>query len=384
MPSGSVVKYEGARGVVWRIKWRDASGLQVQETVGRDSDGVTRRQAEAVLRDRLSRVDKGYARPKPLTFGDYARTWFEQGCKTAGWKPNTVKVYRNAVDAYLEPAFGHRRLGDLRPRDVSAWVAEVMEKPHGKHKRPLSAKYVNLLVNVGHCVYQSAIADELVDGNPFASVRRPKVIRRKWRLLEPHEVARVLAAFTDERARTVFLTLTLTGLRRFELQALRWRDVSLVERTLRVVESKSEEGERLLALPAGLSDALARLYATTAYKADADYVFAHPRKGSRMDDEWYAAEFRKALAVAGITDYIRPFHDARHGALTNLAAIGTSEAVLMEIAGHRSFATTKQYLHLAGRVFRDSAQGLEDRMLGASVQGSVTNQPETASQSAFG
>ena len=47
----------------------------------------------------------------------------------------------------------------------------------------------------------------------------------------------------------MFLTFVLTGLRRSELRALRWGHVNLVERTLRVVESKCEEGERTVALP---------------------------------------------------------------------------------------------------------------------------------------
>ncbi len=51
----------------------------------------------------------------------------------------------------------------------------------------------------------------------------------------------------------MFLTFMLTGLRRSELHALRWGHVNLVEGTLRVVESKSEEGERLIALPAASS-----------------------------------------------------------------------------------------------------------------------------------
>jgi hypothetical protein len=52
MPSGAcVIRYVGARGVVWKVKYRDAAGVQVKETVGAERDGVTRKQAEAVLRD---------------------------------------------------------------------------------------------------------------------------------------------------------------------------------------------------------------------------------------------------------------------------------------------------------------------------------------------
>jgi integrase len=71
-----------------------------------------------------------------------------------------------------------------------------------------------------------------------AGVQRPKVVRRRWRILEPRELPRVSRALSDDRARLAFLTLTLTGLRRSELVALRCRHVNLVEGTLRVEESK--------------------------------------------------------------------------------------------------------------------------------------------------
>ena len=48
MPDGScVIKYEGQRGVVWRIKYRDAAGKQVMETLGPAREGWTKRKAEA-------------------------------------------------------------------------------------------------------------------------------------------------------------------------------------------------------------------------------------------------------------------------------------------------------------------------------------------------
>ena len=170
--------------------------------------------------------------------------------------------------------------------------------------------------------------------------------------------------------------MTLTGLRKFELQGLRWQHVNLLDATLRVETSKTKEGERLIALSPGLADALAEHYAQTTFKADDNYVFGHPERGPMLCEKWYAVAFRKALAAAGITDYVRPFHDARHAALTNLAAAGVSPMAIMGIAGHRSMATTRQYVHLAGVVFRDEAALLEQRLLG--VQDLGTNRPLTA------
>jgi integrase/recombinase XerD len=161
----------------------------------------------------------------------------------------------------------------------------------------------------------------------------------------------------------VFLTLALTGLRRSELQALRWRHVNMLDGTIRVEESKSEEGERLVALPHSLASELADHYRETKFRGDDEFVFANPKLGSKLDDKWYSERFTAALTAAGITDYVRPFHDMRHTALTNLAATGASPIAVMATAGHRSMSTTRRYLHLAGVVFRDDAAALERRLL---------------------
>lgn len=358
MPRGSgVVRYEGRRGVVWRIKFLDADGKQVMETIGAERDGVTRKIAEAELRERLVRVErKHYRRPKPLTFGEWARTWYEEGQNVRDWKPQTVAVYRGVV-RHLVDAFGTTRLASIRAGDVAAYVREALADE-------TAPRTINLHLNVLHDILATAGRRELIDGNPVDGVERPRVRRRRWRILTPSEVPRVGAAFADERSRAVFWTLMLTGVRRFELQAMRWRDVDMLAGVLRIPESKTEEGERSIALDRRLVGVLAARYQATRFRADSDFVFAHPQRGSKLDAEWYAEQFQKALAAAGIPDYVRPFHDMRHTSLTNGAAAGELPLELMTRAGHRSISTTQQYLDLAGVTFPDKATALADRMLG--------------------
>jgi integrase len=369
---GSVIEYHGKRGTVWRIKYADAGGKQVMETVGAERDGFSRKQAEAELRERLVRVErKGYRRPRRLSFADYAETWFEEGKTRRGWKPRTVLAF-NTVLSHLKDELGPIPLGAIRPRDVAGYTRSAMER--------FAPKTVQLHLNVLHDVFKTAKAEELVDSNPVEGAERPKIPPRRWRILEPAEIRRVRQHFADEQARTIFLVLVLTGLRRFELQALHWSDLDLLEGVLRVRNSKSEEGVRSIALSPTLVEELSRHYQRTAFKGEDELVFSHAKRGSKIDNEWFAGEFRSALVKAGITDHVRPFHDLRHTAITNDAAAGASALAVMAKAGHRSMSTTKTYLHLAGVVFHDEANALERRLLGSVESSTDLSEPETISE----
>ncbi len=360
MPRGAgVVRYVGARGVVWRVRYVDSTGRQIQETLGPEQDGWTKQKAEAELRERLVKVERrGWRKPAPLTLGEYARTWFEEGQTRRAWRPRTVIQYRSILKR-LDGTFGDMPLAEVRPRHVSAYISEQL-KTHG-------ASTIGRDVDLLHDVMKSAKREELIDSNPVEGAERPKLPRRKWRILQPVEVTRVRQAFTDEQARTIFLTLVVTGIRRGELQGLRWRDVDLVENVLRVTDAKTEEGIRSIAIPPTLAEQLWQHRRTSAFNGDDELVFCHPERGTVYREHLFAEQFRTALAEAGIHDYVRPFHDLRHSSITNEAAAGSSPIALMAKAGHRTMKTTNIYLHLAGVVFRDEAEALERRLLGANL-----------------
>ena len=368
MASGCVVIYEGKRGRVFRIKFTDTAGAQHMETLGPEKAGSevvwTRRKAEKALRDRLADVEaKRWRRASGLRFEEHAHTWLDQGETRRAWKPATVRVYSRIVERLVD-AFGSRKLADLRPRDVAAYVAKAAED--------LAPATVARDVSILADILKVAVREELIASNTAAGAERPRIRQKRWRILKPAEVALVARSFTDEQARAVFLVLVLCGLRCHELQGLRWRDVDLVENVLRVVDSKTEDGVRSIAIPPSLAEELWQHRRRSRYQGADERVFCHADRGSVYRAEPFAAVFRAALKTAGITDYMRPFHDLRHTAITNDAASGSSPIAVMTKAGHSDMRTTKRYLHLAGVVFRDEAERLEQRYgLGLSTEPST-------------
>jgi len=385
---GSLILYAGKRGHVWRAKYvlpdDDGRPRRVMRTLGpartkQQPDGMTRKEARAALDDLVSDArQRGVRRREPTTFRRYAEQWFEREEVKRGRERTTVVTYTSTRRRLID-AFGGRRVEAIRPRDVADYGSSLTKQVYG-------AALVRRDHAVLHSLFKSAKAAERVDSNPCEGAELPRLPEAKPWILGPEEVRSILRAFTDERARVLFLTLELTGIRQHEAKQLRWRNVDLVDGVLRVVESKSRSGVRSIALSPALTDALAVWKDTTAFAGEDEYVFAHQERGTQLQAEWFKQELRAAMIAAGIDRIpewtykdakgcrrggFRPFHDQRHSSLTHSAAAGTGEIALMTAAGHGSISITKRYLHLAGSVLRDEAEALERRLLGG--------QPSTAS-----
>jgi hypothetical protein len=101
------------------------------------------------LRDRLSRVDKGYVMPEPLTFGEYAQRWFQDGLRSAaeseGRLRSSVSVERRLVEA-----FGRMQLAEMRPRHIADFVSEHL----------LGASTVGRDLSVLSAIFKTALRED--------------------------------------------------------------------------------------------------------------------------------------------------------------------------------------------------------------------------------
>jgi len=380
---GRVWRYEGKRGVVWRIRYRDAAGRRVLETLGKEP-AWNRKRAEAELRRRLVDVEReGYRKPEKVTFAAFAEHWLEEYLPGRGLKLTTTDGYRQALRKHLLPYFGRYELKTLeqQPELVDRYVTL-------KIKQGLSPKTVTNHLLVLQVMLKRAVRWRLIQHNPVADCERPRVEQPELNVLSEAEIARLWSAYGEleaeahERenvwwrlARTLTFVALGTALRRGELLALRWRDVQLLEGLLTVREAlvkgrfttpKSRSSRRLLELGPRTRELLAEHWRESAFQGDDELVFAHPLKGTPLDPARLAREhLRPALKRAGITKPFRPFHDLRHTALTHEAAAGNPMAYVQLKAGHSQSAITERYIHAAQVHFAGAAARGEARIFSA-------------------
>jgi integrase len=370
-----VFTYTRANGVtVYRIKYRDAAGDQVMETVGTSKDGMTRTKAKKERRQRLGEVDNGWKKPDPATFAITVPEWLAAMRAEKKWESSTEAQYVSILGR-LNEWFGPMMFAGIRPSDVVAYKTAKLQK--------LAGATVSRDLSILHSIFAWGVVTERIDRNPSAGVPHPAAAKRKGNALRPEEVQALARAFDDEQDRLVFLTLVLTGMRRSELQAIRWEAVDLIENRLRVVDSKTETGERSIAISPSLAEELWQWRRRSPYRADGDRVFCHPEAGSVYRYETFAGALKRAYKAAELDfpEAMRCMHDLRVTSITNDAIAGANPVALMTKAGHASMATTRRYLRLAGTVFPDEAEALERRMLGVSTNPSTNlSAPEPTSE----
>jgi integrase len=375
MASGSVIEYRGKRGKVFRIKYADASGKQVMETVGAERNGVDRKQAEAELRERVVRVEqKHYRRPEAFSFRKAAEGWRAETSIEKRWKPATAAQYRSIVER-LNDYFGAMAVGAIRPRHVTAYKTEALER--------YSAASVSRDLSILHSILAWAVVHEHIDHNPAAGVRHPHAKQRKGVVLTPAQFQSLARSFDDEQDRVMFRALVLTGVRRAELLALRWRDVDLIENRLRVEDSKTETGIRSIAIPPSLAEELWQHRRATSFQGDDERAFARPQASDKAVYAHYRASLVRAFETAGLDwpESFRPCHDLRVTSATNDLLAGAPKESLQIKLGHANFSTTQRYVNLAGVVFADEAAALEQRMNGGAVESSTDlGEPESTSR----
>lgn len=169
--------------------------------------------------------------------------------------------------------------------------------------------------------------------NPVHSIKLPKDSKPRERRLEDGEASKLFNAIGTRSAWYLrpFLVLAIeTGMRRGELLAVRWRDLDLQRRTLRLRETKNGDPRTIPLTPKAI-ELLSSLQKTN------DRVF--PIKPNAIRLAWERLRRR-----AGLED-VR-LHDLRHEAVSRFFEYGLSIPEVALISGHRDLRMLNRYTHL--------------------------------------
>ncbi|WP_428367984.1 tyrosine-type recombinase/integrase [Mycolicibacterium sp.] len=270
----------------------------------------------------------------------------------------TERKIRGVVTKQIAGTFGRRPLVSVRPSEVQAWAADISRKQ--------SAATARHSLGVLRRVFDHAVRDGAIHRNPAAGIRLPKVQGNDPRPLTHDELWRLADHLDELRDRVLVLVAGYCGLRWGELAALRWSDVDLGNKVLRISRAYSEEaprGEmspvkdhqaRTVPIPGVVSDELAMLSASQ--KSDG-LVFPSASNTPLRNRNFRRDVFDDAVDALGLD--ITP-HNLRDTAASLAIQSGASVVAVARLLGHESAATTlNHYAGLFPSDLDDVAQRLD-------------------------
>ena len=312
-----------------------------------------------------------------ITVGELLDRWLDEAVVLTV-RPRTLASYRYVVRVHLRPALGEIPLAALTPQDVQALL-------NRKAASGLAPRTVGYVRGVLRQALGYAERMDLVGRNVARLARPPRVPRRQVSPLTLEEARLFRAAVAGDRLEALYLVAVGCGLRQGEILGLRWRDVDLDGRLLRVrfalarvdgdmalVEPKSATSRRNVPMPSFVAEALAVHQARQAAEAlprcpeppdpFSDLVFT-TTLGTPLDGISVTRRFQRVLKGAGLPR--QRFHDLRHAAASYMLAAGVPARVVMETLGHSEISLTlNTYSHVLPGLGRDAADRMET-LLGA-------------------
>jgi integrase len=347
-----------ARGSgTWRAKvflGQDANGRQRYLT--RTVHG-TRREADAQLRQLI--LEAGLAHETShATMDDLAAKWLDLASETLS--PSTLREYRRLLARIILPQFGRVKVRAVRPSDLDSFYTSLRRRGVNGG-RSLSAQSVHHVHALIRRLLNQALKWGWILTNPALNASPPRVDRVELEVPDVETVTQIIN-FAEERNPDIacFLRLAaVTGARRGELCAIRWRDFDksgalsikhsivdgrndeLIEKgtktnatrkvvidvlTMRVVDSQRERCEER-------SKACGRRFSRN------NFVFASSLDGSvPWRPHRVTLAFKRLCNELGIVG-VR-LHDFRHFTATQMLASGVPVKTVAGRLGHANAATT--------------------------------------------
>lgn len=249
----------------------------------------------------------------------------------------TVTRDKRKLPKLLE-AFGNLNLDSISIQAVEAYM-------HRRRSLGASPATVNRDVALLKHILHKALDWNYIHENPVSKVKLLKEPPGRTRYLSTEERQRLLAACSGI-LKAIVMTALFTGMRKGELQDLRWSNINFERKEIVLRKTKNNE-VRVIPVP----DALMQVLQVLDTKSD--YVF-HKSDGKPYGDCKKA--FKTACRRAGINDF--RFHDLRHTFASYLAIAGYSAFVIQRLTGHKTLAMAQRYTHLSESCIREAVESV--------------------------
>ncbi|MFZ4548780.1 MAG: tyrosine-type recombinase/integrase [Bacteroidales bacterium] len=262
------------------------------------------------------------------------------------YSANTVRNYVSAFNLFL-------RFHEYQCPDTLT-EKQIVRHLAAKVEQGLSASGVNMVINALQFYFRTVLHREAFE----VKLPRPRDEDKLPLVLSVEECSAIFEQVTNPKHKLLLLLGYGAGLRRSEIVALKWGDISFGEHKIEVRQSKGNK-DRVVMLPYSIVAYLEDYH--KLYPSD-NWVFAGQYKGEALSTGTVQAVMRTAVEKAGLAKKAT-VHTLRHSFATHLLENGTDIRYIQQLLGHSNIKTTMVYTHITPKAAKKIESPL-DRMPG--------------------
>jgi integrase len=358
----------------WIGRWKDEAGKMrtISVSVGSLSKVEAKRKAKLKLEEVMKEaVEK---QPSNQTVEEYLASWLEE---KRTLRRGTRANWKRHITAFILPTLGDHLLSKLNRSHVQAWVTEMCESGD------LEASSIRTFYDILELAMKEAVEQEILEKSPCFKINLPRVEEKEMQVLDAGQAKAFLGHLDQEKHthEVLYKLLIYTGLRSGEARALKWTDLDLEKKELKVQrtvcyirgeglfenEPKTKNSRRTIILADEVVEALREhhkrqlLHIGSRYREkvgweDKNLIFPGP-SGRHMAESTLEQSLKRVLGRANLP--IIRVHDLRHTAATLALKSGISIKSVSLMLGHSDvLITMRRYIHILPDMKQEDIQKL--------------------------
>jgi len=245
--------------------------------------------------------------------------------------PGTSGIYRTTF-AHFRQFAGNAPLRSLGPRDFDRYKACRLAQ--------VAPATVNIELRTLRAAFRMGMRWNMIRRNPFEGTSLVRIPERDLPFFTRGEFQRVIDAIPEQWLRAVVLFAATTGMRQGEILSLRWDQVDLQVRMVRIGNSggfRTKTGKRR-AIP--LSETALAVLQELSSRPGSEYVFT--LRGRPLLRRWVTTKLRRKIRELGLDRRLN-FKSLRSSFASWLAIDGVSIYQISKLLGHSDVKITQGY-----------------------------------------
>ena len=328
-------------------------GQRIHRTIGKESEGVTRKQVEDFVEkvktdSRSGRLNLPKGRKTVLGFRQAGENYLAKLEEEGG---NDIPKKRQRLNLHCSPFFKEKPLSSITTFDIERYKKFRLGKD-------TTAGTINRELAVISLLFNKALEWRWLNHKPVI-IKRLKENPGRIIYLTTDQIKKLIEAAKEDQNPHIYPFIVIgleTSMRHMEILSILLENIDLDKRVIFIPQAKA--GAREQPITRHLVEFL-RGYLETS-KPHQEWLFPSLKPGKGHID-YIEEPFRRVVERAGLDSKQVVPHTLRHTAITHLVQAGVDLPTVKRISGHKTLIMVERYSHQNGQHIQTAMDKLEEK-----------------------